>query len=56
MILMKGGHLQFDSIVFVNHGANDGILNFSVVQVDADFVANLKLALWVLGWHARNVP
>jgi hypothetical protein len=27
----------------VNHGANDGILDLAVVQVDADFVADLEL-------------
>ena len=36
-------HLQFDSIVVLNHGANDGILDFAVVQVDADLVAYLEL-------------
>jgi len=46
-------HLQFDTIV-LNHGANDSILDFPVVQVDADFVAYLKFALWVLGWHAKE--
>jgi len=49
-------HLQFDYILILNHGANDGILDFAVVQVDADFVADLKFAVWFLGWHARNVP
>ena len=29
-------HLWFDSIVVLNHGAYDGILNFAVMQVDAD--------------------
>jgi hypothetical protein len=42
-------HLQFDSIIVVNHGANDGILDFPVVQVHADFVADLELsAVWLL--------
>jgi hypothetical protein len=27
-----------------------------VVQVHADFVADLEVALRFLGWHARNVP
>ena len=48
-------HLQFGTVGVLDHGANDGILDFAVVQVDADFVADLKLALWFLGWHARNV-
>jgi len=30
-------HLQFDSIVVVNHGANYGVLNFAVMKVHADF-------------------
>ena len=48
-------HLQFDSIVVVNHGTNDSILNFAVMQVHADFVTDRELALWFLGWHARTV-
>jgi len=44
-------HLQFDSIGVLNHGANDGILDFAVVQVHADFVTYFELALWFLGWH-----
>jgi len=32
------------------------VLNFAVVQVHADFVADLELPVWLLwGWHARNV-
>jgi hypothetical protein len=53
---MKGGHPQFDSIVVLNHGANYSILDLPVMQIRADFVADLKLPLWFLGWHARNVP
>ena len=49
-------HLQFGTVGVLDHGANDGILDFAVVQVDADFVADLKLALWFLSWHARNLP
>jgi len=30
-------HLQFDSIGMLNHGANDSILNFAVMRIDADF-------------------
>jgi hypothetical protein len=35
----------------LNHGANDGIFNLAVVQIDADFVADLEFAwlLWILG-------
>ena len=44
-------HLQFDSIIVLNHGTNDGILDLSVMQVHADFVADLELALWVLDWR-----
>ena len=42
--------LQFDSIIVLNHGTNDGIL-VSVMQVHADFVADLELELWVLDWR-----
>jgi hypothetical protein len=42
-------HLQLDSIGVLRHGPNNGILNFAVMKVDADFVTDLKLALWVLG-------
>ena len=41
---------------FILECANDGILDLPMVQVHADFVADLKFAFWVLGWHARNVP
>ena len=36
-------HLQFDSIVFLNHRADDGILDFPVMQVHADSIADLEL-------------
>jgi len=51
-------HLQFDSIGLLNHSANDGVLNFAMVQVHPDFVTDLELSIiWLLwGWHARNVP
>ena len=42
-------HLQFDSIVVLNYGLHDSILDFAVVQVHADLVADLELALWFLG-------
>ena len=48
-------HLQFDSIVVLNHGANDGILDFAVVQVHSDLITDREVALWFLGWHARTV-
>ena len=41
-------HLQFDSIGVLSRGANNGVLNLPVMKVDADFVTDLKLALWVL--------
>jgi hypothetical protein len=47
-------HLQFDSIVVLNHGANDGILDFAVVQVHSDLITDREVALWFLGWHART--
>ena len=34
--------------------ANDSIVEFAAVQTDADFVANVKLALSLL-WHVENV-
>ena len=46
-------HLQFDSIVVLNHSANS-ILDFAVMQVGADSVGDFELALWFLGWHARE--
>src|SRR6516225_8742856 len=51
-------HLQFDYILVLNHGADDSILDFAVVQVHPDFVTDLELSIiWLLwGWHARNVP
>ena len=36
-------HLQLRAIAALNHGANDSILDFSVVQVHADFVTDLEL-------------
>jgi len=54
VILMKRGHPQFDSIVVLNHGANDGILDFPVLQVHADFVADLELNALV-PWLARKL-
>jgi hypothetical protein len=49
-------HLQFGTVGVLDHGANDGILDFAVVQVDADFVADLKLALGSLAGTRGNVP
>ena len=48
-------HLQFDSIVVVNHGANYGVLNFAVMKVHADFIAYFEFALRFLGWHGGTV-
>jgi hypothetical protein len=37
----------------VDHGADDSILDFAVMQVDTDFVANFELSVGVLwGGHA----
>ena len=49
-------HLQFDSIIVLNDGAHDGILDFPMVQVDADLVAYLELpVVWLLwDWHRRE--
>ena len=49
-------HQQLRAIVVLNHGFYHGILDLSVVQVDADFVADLELPLvWLLrGWHAEE--
>jgi hypothetical protein len=42
-------HLQFDPIVVLNHGANNGILDFTVMQVHADIVTDFELpAVWLL--------
>jgi hypothetical protein len=49
-------HLKFDFIAILNYGANDSVLDFPVVQVDADFVADFELSVIGLGWHGRNVP
>ena len=42
----------------LNHEANDGFLNFAVVQVHADFVADLELSVvWLAtvdGGGAQN--
>jgi hypothetical protein len=45
-------HLKFDLIAVLNYGSNDSVLDFPVVQVDADFIADLELAIIALGWHA----
>jgi hypothetical protein len=33
-------HLQFETVAVVNHGANNGVLNFAAVKVDADSVTD----------------
>jgi len=50
-------YLQFDFIAVLNYGAYYRILDFPVVQVHADFVADLELpVVWLLcGWHARGM-
>ena len=39
-----------------NHDTHDSLVDFSVVQVDADFFADLELTVirLLLGWHARK--
>ena len=37
-------HLKFGFVAVLNHGANDSVLNFAVVQVDADFVGDFEFA------------
>jgi hypothetical protein len=32
----------------LDHGANNSILDFAAVQVDANFIADFELALWFL--------
>jgi hypothetical protein len=44
--------LEFDSIVVLNHGADNGILDLVVMKVHADFVADIEFGLWFFGWHA----
>ena len=41
-------HLQFHSIVVVNHGAHYRVFNFSVVQIHADFITDLELSITLL--------
>src|SRR5262249_25062868 len=51
--------LRFDSVGVLDHGANDGILDFAVVRVHFGFCfTDLKLSIvWLVpGWCARNVP
>jgi len=37
--------LEFDFIVVRNHDTHDSLVDFSVVQVDADFFADLELTV-----------
>ena len=37
--------MEFDFIFVLNHGTHDSLVDFSVVQVDADFVADLELTV-----------
>ena len=39
----------------LNHGANDGIFNLAVVQIDADFVADLNSRFGSLATTPGNV-
>ena len=48
-------HLEFDYILILNHGADDSILDFAVMQIDADFIADRELSVWFLGWHGAIV-
>jgi len=45
--------LNFDFIAILNYGANDSVLDFPVVQVDADLVADFELSVIGPGWHGR---
>jgi len=47
-------YLQFDFAPESNHGSNDGILDLPVMQIHADFVAYLELAILFLRWHAKE--
>jgi hypothetical protein len=41
----------------LNHSANDSVLDFAVMQVDADFIADSELSIVLrlfVGWHARE--
>ena len=49
-------HLQFGTVGVLDDGANDGILDFAVVQVDADFVADLNSRFGSLACTRGNVP
>jgi len=36
---------------------DDSVLDLSVVQIDANLVADTEmLVVWLLGWHAPNIP
>ena len=58
LILARGTlpvwHLQLRAVSVFDDGAHYRILNFPVMKVHADFVADLELALWVLGWHVTT--
>jgi hypothetical protein len=38
-------HLQFETVAVVNHGSNDSILDLAVMQVHANFVADVELSI-----------
>ena len=43
------------TFLILNHGADDSILDFAVMQIDADFIADRELSVWFLGWHGAIV-
>jgi len=58
LILARGTlvwHLQLRAVSVFDDGAHYRILNFPVMKVHADFVADLELALWILGWTHNSV-
>jgi len=42
------------SIPVMNHGPDDGILDLAVVQVHADFIADVEFALWSVRHGSRT--
>jgi len=43
------------AVSVLNHGASDSILDFAVMKVHADFVADLELSvIRLLPWHGKE--
>jgi hypothetical protein len=46
-------NLQLGAVDLLNHGPNDGVINLTAIQIDADFIADLEFRVLVL-WPARE--